>query len=265
MSSSSRDVSEPTISSAVDGTRTAILPMARIARREISTSTSVTYSLSSATIGSALPMSASHVRISIFTVLMYDGSLYRQKNCLKSEPKTSIFSPPRETSAWMWTSTVYASSGVGAAMSVSKGPLRRLSTSICKSMRLLVRSTKILVTARTTALLDCLRRPSRMFMMSNISPSSPTEYLVSNLKTAHWPHSENWLRRLSMFVTISRVGWIPPSSARTSSTAQMVFATTCASLSWMSLLSVGNRSLSSTAAFEMWNTFNTPMTAVFRT
>mmetsp|Transcript_64197 Transcript_64197/g.168005 ORF Transcript_64197/g.168005 Transcript_64197/m.168005 type:complete len:211 (-) Transcript_64197:335-967(-) len=150
-------------------------------------------------------------------------------------------------------------------MSVSSGPFSRRRTSTCRSILLLVRSTKIFVTERTTALLDCFRRLSRMFMISNISPSSATWYLVSSLSTAHCPHSENWLRRLSSWVTISRVGWKPPSSTMTSSIAVIALATTCASVSWMSLFNVTMRSASITACLEMWKTFTAPITAVFRT
>merc|ERR1719352_1579605 len=55
---------------------------------------------------SELLASAREVRMSIFTVLMYEGSLYRQKNCLNSEPKTSLCCAPLMHSAWMCTKTV---------------------------------------------------------------------------------------------------------------------------------------------------------------
>mmetsp|Transcript_78246 Transcript_78246/g.239315 ORF Transcript_78246/g.239315 Transcript_78246/m.239315 type:complete len:266 (+) Transcript_78246:673-1470(+) len=265
MSSSSKEVSEPTISSAECGWRTAIFPMALMARRDISASTSVTYSLSSDTIGSAVLKSPNNVKMSILMALMYEGSLYRQKNCLKSAWKTSVCSGPRAISACTCTSTVYASSGVGAAINVNKGPLSRRRTSICSSKRLLVRSMKILVTESTTALLDCFSKLSRMFMMSNISPSSSTWYFARSFRTAHCPHSEKWFKRFNMFVIISFVGWKPPSSAVTSSTAEMALATTCASLSCTSRFKDGSRSESSTADLEMWNTFTTPTTAVLRT
>mmetsp|Transcript_96523 Transcript_96523/g.278597 ORF Transcript_96523/g.278597 Transcript_96523/m.278597 type:complete len:264 (+) Transcript_96523:1599-2390(+) len=203
--------------------------------------------------------------MSILTDLMYDGSLYLQKNCLKSATKTSTCIGPRAISAWTCTSTVYASSGVGEAISVRSGPFRRRRTSTWSEIRLLVKSIKTLVTERTTALLDCLSKPSRMFMTSNISPSFSTRYFASIRSTAHWPHSENWCSRFSILVIISFVGMKPPSSTSTSSKEAIALATTWASLSWISLLRVVNKSLSKTALGEMWKTLTTPMTAVFLT
>ena len=64
------------------------------------------------------------------------------------------------------------------------------------------------------------------------------------------------------------MGWLmamPPSSARISCSADTQLMTTCGSRSRIMAYSVSTKSPSLTRAGDRWNTFSTPVTAVWRT
>jgi hypothetical protein len=80
--------SDSTTPSAAGGTRSAISPMACTAERASSTSTPLTYSLSSATTSRALAALATLGSTASLYAFTADGSLNLQKNCLYSSSNT---------------------------------------------------------------------------------------------------------------------------------------------------------------------------------
>ena len=82
----------------------------------------------------------------------------------------------------------------------------RSSTCWWMSGMLSVMFRKILVAARTTAVLVCCSRSSRTFMMSKTSSSDSGVYFRMSSSTKHWAHSLKFLSRFSRAYTTCLVG-----------------------------------------------------------
>mmetsp|Transcript_19443 Transcript_19443/g.39125 ORF Transcript_19443/g.39125 Transcript_19443/m.39125 type:complete len:218 (+) Transcript_19443:485-1138(+) len=108
------------------------VPRAFTALFPISVSTSDTYSASSAQMSKTVASSVRWVRISIFTLLTYEGSLYLQKKCLKSPARTVLDVSLCCRSRRMWERTEKANSEeLPVDVNVISGSFRRSRTCAC--------------------------------------------------------------------------------------------------------------------------------------